>query len=69
MKLANLLRVNGGESVEGMVWTTIARRALDVGDYSTSQTACNNFMLTGYTAGWDICYALAARGDFTDLDK
>jgi len=69
MKLASLLRVNGGESVEGMVWATIARRALDVGDHSTSQTACNNFMLAGYTAGWDICYALAARGDFTDLDK
>jgi len=69
MKLASLLRVNGGECVEGMVWATIARRALDVGDHSSSQTACNNFMLAGHTAGWDICYALAARGDFTDLDK
>merc|ERR1719308_581730 len=69
MKLASLLKVAGGESVEGMVWATIARRALDLGDYSSSQTACNNFILAGYTAGWDICYALAARGDFTDLDK
>merc|ERR1719470_381430 len=71
MKLASLLRVTGGESVEGVVWATIARRALDLGDYSSSQTACNNFMLATppYTAGWDICYALAARADFTDLDK
>lgn len=62
MKLASLLRVNDGESVEGMVWVSIARRALDVGDDSISQTACNNFMLAEYTAGRDICYALAARG-------
>jgi len=69
MKLASLLKVNRGEGVEGMVWATIAKRALDIGDYSSSQTACNNFMLAGYTSGWDICYALAARGDFSDLDK
>ena len=68
-ELASLMGVNGGESVEGMVWGTIARRALDFGDHSSSQTACNNFMLAGYTAGWDICYALDAKGDFTDLDK
>ena len=71
MKLASLLRVTGGESEEGVVWATIARRALDLGDYSSSQTACINFMLASppYTAGWDICFALAARADFTDLDK
>ena len=30
MKLASLLKVCGGESVEGVVWATIARRALQV---------------------------------------
>jgi len=69
MKLATLLRVNGGEPVEGMVWASIANRALKVGDYSTSQTACNNFMLAGFIKGWDICYALATQGNFSDLDK
>ena len=43
---------------------------LQVGDISASQTACNNFILAGYTAGWDICYALAARPESqTQLDR
>ena len=70
MKLASLLKVCQGESVEGVVWDTIARRALQVGDISASRTACNNFILAGHTAGWDICYALAARPDFgPDLER
>ena len=70
MKLASLLKVCQGERVEGAVWATIARRALQVGDISASRTACNNFILAGHTAGWDICYALAARPDFgPDLER
>ena len=70
MKLASLLKVCQGESVEGVVWATIARRALQLGDISASRTACNNFILARYTAGWDICYALAARPDFgPDLER
>ena len=61
MKLASLLKVCQGEGVEGVVWATIARRALQLGDTSAAHTACNNFILAGYREGWDICYALAAQ--------
>ena len=68
MKLASLLKVGAG--VEGEVWATIARRALELGDVSACGTACNNLMRAQYTRGWDICYALAARSDFgPDLDR
>ena len=45
MKVASFLKVCQGESVEGLVWDTVARRALQVGDISASRTACNNFIL------------------------
>ena len=70
MKLASLLQVCHGESVEGVVWDTLARSALQVDDISASRTACNNFILAGHTAVWDICYALAGRPDFgPDLER
>ena len=47
MKLASLLQVCHGESVEGVVWDTLARSALQVDDISASRTACNNFILAG----------------------
>ena len=39
MKLASLLKVCGGEAVEGEVWAAVARRAIQVGDLSAAQTA------------------------------
>ena len=66
MTLASLLIVCVG--VEGEVWSTIARRALQLGDTSAAETACNNFILAGNTAGLDICYALAA-GPGLELDR
>ena len=69
MKLASLLRVCGGEGVEGEVWAAVARRALQVGDLSAAQTASNNFILAGYTKGWDICCALASQGNTEDIDQ
>ena len=65
LKLASLLRLSGPvEAVQGEVWAAIAARALEVGDYSSAQTACNNFIVAGHTRGWDICYALAASPAF-----
>ena len=61
MKLASLLKVCGGEAVEGEVWAAVARRAIQVGDLSAAQTASNNLILAGHTRGWDICYALASQ--------
>merc|ERR1719370_1935319 len=68
MKLASLLGV-AKESMEGEVWSTIANRALKLGDSATSLVACNNIIKVGFTAGWEVCYALAVRGKFTDLEK
>ena len=68
MKLASLLGV-AESSMEGEVWSTIANRALKLGDSATSLVACNNIIKVGFTAGWEVCYALAVRGKFTDLEK
>ena len=68
MKLASLLGVPVG-TMEGEVWSTIANRALKLGDSATSLVACNNIIKVGFTAGWEVCYALAVRGKFTDLEK
>ena len=68
MKLASLLGV-AKESMEGEVWSTIANRALKLGDSATSLVACNNIIKVNFTAGWEVCYALAVRGKFTDLEK
>jgi len=68
MKLASLLGV-AADSMEGEVWSTIANRALKLGDSATSLVACNNIIKVGFTAGWEVCYALAVRGKFTDLEK
>ena len=68
MKLASLLGVATG-SMEGEVWSTIANRALKLGDSASSLVACNNIIKVGFTAGWEVCYALAVRGKFTDLEK
>ena len=61
MKLASLLKVCGGAAVDGEVWAAVARRAIQVGDLSAAKIASNNFILAGYTRGWDICYALASQ--------
>ena len=68
MKLASLLGV-AAATMEGEVWSTIANRALKLGDSATSLVACNNIIKVGFTAGWEVCYALAVRGKFTDLEK
>ena len=68
MKLASLLGVAEG-GMEGEVWAVIAERALQLGDYTSSLAACNNMVKLGFSRGWEVCYALAARGEFHQLDR
>ena len=69
MKLATLLKAESIDNVLGVVWSLIAKKALNVGDIQACQTACNNIIQHGYTAGWDICFALGLHADLTDLHK
>merc|ERR1719193_402498 len=59
IKLAKLLNVaDGSDNLEGLVWTLVARKALEVGDLVAGHTACNNIVQCGYTGGWHVCFAL-----------
>ena len=69
MKLATLLKAESIENLEGLVWTLVAKKALDVRDFNASHTACNNIIQCGYTQGWDVCFALGVQADFPDLQK
>lgn len=69
MKLATLLKAESIDKLEGLVWTLVARKALEVGDFNACQTACNNIIQGGYTPGWDVCFALGVKGELSDLQK
>ena len=69
MKLATLLKAEAIDNLPGLVWTLVARKALEVRDFVACHTACNNIIKCGYTAGWDVCYALGVQADFNDLEK
>ena len=69
MKLATLLKAESIDKLEGLVWTLVARKSLEVDDLNACQTACNNIIQCGYTPGWDVCFALGVRAELTDLQK
>lgn len=69
MKLSTLLKAESIENLEGLVWSLVAKKALEVGDYTACHTACNNIIQCGYTKGWDVCFALGVTAEFPDLQK
>ena len=70
MKLASLLRIEENlDSMEGVVWVLVARKALEASDYTSCYSACENLMKNVYIQGWDICFALGVQEGFTDLIK